>query len=58
MDDPKEGGLLTPDGAAGLPTGSSISMIYVAFLSLLFIIKPKWLNEQIKTLYMSKNFIL
>lgn len=30
----------------------------VAFLSLLFIIKPKWLNEQIKTLYMSKSFTL
>lgn len=25
MDGPKEGGLLTPDGAAGLPTGSGIS---------------------------------
>lgn len=34
MDDPKEGGLLTPNGAAGLPTGSVSFFTYVAFLSL------------------------
>ena len=35
MDDPKEGGLLTPDDAAGLPTGSIRDIIpYVVFLSL------------------------
>ena len=36
MDDPKEGGLLTPEGAAGLPTGSVRDISYVAFLSLQF----------------------
>ena len=36
MDDPKEGGLLTPEGAAGLPTGSVRDISYAAFLSLHF----------------------